>query len=121
MPAPELISIADIEAAAVRIVGQVERTPFLHSATLSEMVGCELWLKFENLQFTGSFKQRGALNKLLSLTSAERSRGVVAASAGNHAQGVAYHAAQLGIQATIVMPADAPLSKRLRVAAPKAS
>lgn len=113
----DLIRIDDIEAAAARIEGRVERTPFLHSETLSEITGCRLWLKFENLQFTGSFKQRGALNKLLTLTDAERARGVVAASAGNHAQGVAYHAAQLGIQATIVMPTTTPSVKVSRTRA----
>ncbi len=82
-----------------------------HSRTLSAIAGCDVWLKFENLQFTASFKERGALNKLLSLTEAERAAGVIAMSAGNHAQGVAYHAARLGIPATIVMPKGTPFTK----------
>ncbi len=81
------------------------------SRTLSSIAGCDVWLKFENLQFTASFKERGALNKLLSLTQQERSKGVIAMSAGNHAQGVAYHAERLGIPATIVMPAGTPFNK----------
>lgn len=84
--------------------GHVDNTPFLRSQTLSELTEADVWLKLENLQFTGSFEQRGALNKLLSLTPAQRARGVVTVSAGNHAQGVAYHAGQPGIPATIVMP-----------------
>ena len=82
--------------------------PCLHSRTLSELTGAEIWLKFENLQFTAAYKERGALNKLLSLDAAQRARGVIAASAGNHAQGLAYHAKRLGIPATIVMPRFAP-------------
>ena len=82
-----------------------------HSRTLSSIAGCDVWIKFENLQFTASFKERGALNKLLSLSEAERACGVIAMSAGNHAQGVAYHAARLGIPATIVMPKGTPFSK----------
>jgi len=105
------ITIEDIRAAAAAIAGAVERTPTRHSRTLSEIAGCEIWLKFENLQFTASFKDRGALNKLLSLTAEERARGVVAMSAGNHAQGVAYHAGRLGIPATIVMPLGTPFNK----------
>jgi threonine dehydratase len=106
-----MISLEDIRAAAARIDGAVERTPFLPSRTLSRLTGCELYLKFENLQFTASFKERGALNKLLSLSDAERKRGVVAMSAGNHAQAVAYHAARLGIPAVIVMPKGSPNTK----------
>lgn len=87
------------------------RTPLRHSRTLSQIAGCDVWLKFENLQFTASFKERGALNKLLSLTPEERARGVIAMSAGNHAQGVAYHASRLGIPATIVMPEGTPFTK----------
>jgi threonine dehydratase len=87
------------------------RTPMRLSRTLSSIAGCDVWLKFENLQFTASFKERGALNKLLSLTQQERSKGVIAMSAGNHAQGVAYHAERLGIPATIVMPAGTPFNK----------
>jgi len=90
------VTVADIRAAAQRIAGAVERTPCLHSRTLSRLTGAEVWLKFENLQFTASFKERGALNKLLSLDAASLRRGVIAMSAGNHAQGVAYHAARLG-------------------------
>jgi threonine dehydratase len=103
--------LADVRAAAARIAGAVERTPFLRSRTLSSLTGAEVWLKFENLQFTASFKERGALNKLLSLPEAERRRGVIAMSAGNHAQGVAYHAARLGLRAVIVMPRGTPNSK----------
>jgi threonine dehydratase len=105
------LSIEDVKAAMARIAGAVERTPFLHSRTLSRLTGAEVWLKFENLQFTGSFKERGALNKLLSLREDERRRGVIAMSAGNHAQGVAYHAARLGVRAVIVMPRGTPNSK----------
>ncbi len=105
------ISLADVRAAATRIAGAVERTPLLHSKTLSRLTGAELWLKFENLQFTASFKERGALNKLLALGDAERRRGVIAMSAGNHAQGVAYHAARLGVRAVIVMPCGTPNNK----------
>ncbi|MDH5352461.1 MAG: threonine ammonia-lyase [Betaproteobacteria bacterium] len=107
----DFVSLAGIRAAAARIAGAVERTPFLRSRTLSRIAGCELWLKFENLQFTASFKERGALNKLLTLTEEERRRGVIAMSAGNHAQGVAYHAARLGVHATIVMPRGTPNTK----------
>jgi threonine dehydratase len=106
-----MISISDIRAAAERIAGAIEATPCLHSRTLSKLTGAEVFLKFENLQFTASFKERGALNKLLSLGAAERKRGVIAMSAGNHAQAVAYHAARLGIPATIVMPKGSPNTK----------
>ena len=105
------LSMEDIKAAAASIAGAVERTPMMHSRTLSHLTGAEVWLKFENLQFTGSFKERGALNKLLSLREDERRRGVIAMSAGNHAQGVAYHAARLGVRAVIVMPRGTPNSK----------
>jgi threonine dehydratase len=105
------VTIDDIRAAAARVADAVERTPSHHSRTLSKITGCEIHLKFENLQFTASFKERGALNKLLSLTDKERKRGVVAMSAGNHAQGVAYHAGRLGIPATIVMPEGTPFNK----------
>jgi threonine dehydratase len=104
-------SIDDIRAAAQRIHGAVIRTQMLVSRTLSEFIGAEVWLKFENLQFTAAYKERGALNKLLQLTPEERARGVVAASAGNHAQAVAYHAKRLGIPATIVMPESTPTVK----------
>jgi threonine dehydratase len=104
-------TIDDIRAAARRIEGAVIRTPMLQSRTLSELIGAEVWLKFENLQFTSAYKERGALNKLLQLSDEERARGVIAASAGNHAQAVAYHAKRLGIPATIVMPAPTPTVK----------
>lgn len=104
-------TVDDVRAAAVRIHGAVNRTPMLVSRTLSEIIGAEVWLKFENLQFTAAYKERGALNKLLQLTAEERARGVIAASAGNHAQAVAYHARRLGIPATIVMPAPTPTVK----------
>jgi threonine dehydratase len=105
------ITIDDVRAAADVIRGTVERTPTHYSRTLSHITGCDIWLKFENLQFTSSFKERGALNKLTSLTQEQRKRGVVAMSAGNHAQGVAYHAGRLGIPATIVMPEGTPFNK----------
>src|SRR5437773_2222773 len=105
------VTLDDIRAAAKRIAGAVESTPFVHSRTLSRLTGAEVFLKFENLQFTASFKERGALNKLLSLSPEERKRGVIAMSAGNHAQAVAYHAARLGIPATIVMPKGSPNTK----------
>jgi threonine dehydratase len=101
----------DIRQAAARLAGRVVRTPCLHSETLSAIAGCEVWLKFENLQFTASFKERGALNRLAQLTEAERARGVLAVSAGNHAQGVALHARRLGVPATIVMPRHTPSVK----------
>jgi threonine dehydratase len=104
-------TLQEIRDAAGRIAGAVVRTPLLHSRTLSAMTGAEVFLKFENLQFTASFKERGALNKLLLLTPEERARGVIAMSAGNHAQGVAYHAARLGIRAVIVMPKGTPNMK----------
>ena len=110
--APALpIAYADVLAARDAIAGAVVRTPCLHSRTLSELTGAEIWLKFENLQFTAAYKERGALNKLLSLDAERRARGVIAASAGNHAQGLAYHARRLGIPATIVMPRFAPAVK----------
>jgi len=104
-------TIDDIRAAATRIDGAVIRTPMLVSKTLSDVIGAEVWLKFENLQFTAAYKERGALNKLLQLTPEERARGVIAASAGNHAQAVAYHAKRLGIPAVIVMPVGTPTVK----------
>ena len=105
------VQLADIQAAARVIAGSVVRTPFLQSRTLSEITGAEIWLKFENHQFTASFKERGALNKLTSLDAAQRAKGVIACSAGNHAQGVAYHANRLGIPAVIVMPRHTPFVK----------
>ena len=106
-----MVSLKDIEAAAKVIAGQVIVTPCLASRTLSEITGAEVYLKFENHQFTASFKERGALNKLTSLDAAQRAKGVIACSAGNHAQGVAYHAARLGIPAVIVMPRYTPYVK----------
>ncbi len=105
------VALSDIEQAARAIAGHVVDTPFLHSRTLSEITGAEVWLKFENHQFTASFKERGALNKLLSLAPAQAKQGVIACSAGNHAQGVAFHAARLGIPAVIVMPRYTPFVK----------
>ena len=105
------LHIDDIRAAAERLRGQVVDTPCLHSRTLSALSGCEVYLKFENHQFTASFKERGALNKMAQLSADERARGVLAVSAGNHAQGVAYHAQRMGVPATIVMPRFAPAVK----------
>ncbi len=105
-PQPE-----DIHAAAAVLKGAVLETDFDPSRTLSEVLGAEVWLKFENLQFTASFKERGALNRLAALSPDERRRGVIAMSAGNHAQGVAYHASRLAIPATIVMPIGTPTVK----------
>jgi threonine dehydratase len=105
------ITIDDIRVAHGRIAGEVVRTPVSHSATLSAITGAEVYIKFENQQFTASFKERGALNKLLQLSEAERTAGVIAISAGNHAQGVAYNAQRLGIPATIVMPETTPFTK----------
>ncbi len=107
----DMLGIEAVRTAAARIAGAVERTPCLHSRTLSRLTGAEVWLKFENLQFTASFKERGALNKLLVLGEAGRRRGVIAMSAGNHAQGVAWHAARLGTRAVIVMPRGTPNNK----------
>src|SRR6266699_1221851 len=104
-------TIDDIRAAADRINGAVIRTPMLVSRTLSEVIGAEVWVKFENLQFTAAYKERGALNKLLQLSESERRRGVIAASAGNHAQALAYHGARLGVPVTIVMPLNTPFVK----------
>ena len=109
--AAALLTIADIRAAAARISGAVVHTPTLHSRTLSQIAGCEIWLKFENHQFTASYKERGALNALLQLTDDQRRRGVIAASAGNHAQGLSYHGTRLGLPVTIVMPRTTPTVK----------
>jgi len=106
-----MITLEDVQDAAKRIAGAVARTPCLRSETLSRIAKADVWVKFENLQFTASFKERGALNTLLQLTPEERQRGVIAMSAGNHAQGVAYHAGRLGIPATIVMPSFTPNTK----------
>ena len=105
------IDLEDIREAALRIAGQVLRTPLLPAPRLSEITGAEIWVKYENLQATGSFKERGALVKLESLTAEERKRGVIAMSAGNHAQAVAYHARRLSIPALIVMPEPTPYVK----------
>jgi threonine dehydratase len=105
------VTLQDVSAATEVISGHVLDTPCLHSRTLSEIVGASVWLKFENLQFTASFKERGALVKLSSLAPEERRHGVIAASAGNHAQGVAYHARRLGIPCVIVMPRFTPSIK----------
>ena len=105
------VSIADIRSAAAAIASAVAHTPTVYAPALSELVGAEIWLKLETLHRTGSFKERGALNKLLALSPEQRSVGVVAMSAGNHAQGVAYHAQRLGIPATIVMPEGTPFTK----------
>jgi threonine dehydratase len=104
----EMIDITAIRDAAARLSGQVLNTPCVESKTLSEVTGAQVFLKFENLQFTASFKERGACNKLSQLSADERARGVVAMSAGNHAQGVAYHAQRLGLRAVIVMPRFTP-------------
>jgi threonine dehydratase len=106
-----MITLKDVQSAAARIAGAVVRTPCLRSETLSRIAKADVWVKFENLQFTASFKERGALNTLLQLTPDERKRGVIAMSAGNHAQGVAYHAGRLGIPTTIVMPSFTPNTK----------
>jgi threonine dehydratase len=105
------VSLDDVRAARERIGNAVLRTPTLHSRTLSAMTGANVWLKFENQQFTAAYKERGALNKLLQLDQAARDKGVIAASAGNHAQGLAYHGARLGIPVTIVMPMLTPAVK----------
>src|SRR5688572_5679263 len=105
------LDVADVRAAGERIAGAVVRTPTLHSKTLSAISGAEIWLKFENLQFTAAYKERGALNALLLLGGERGNRGVIAASAGNHAQGLSYHATRLGIPATIVMPKTTPTVK----------
>ncbi|RJF90455.1 threonine ammonia-lyase [Sphingomonas cavernae] len=105
------VSLADVRAAAARIGKSIVRTPTLHSQTLSKMTGATVYLKFENLQFTAAYKERGALNTLLQLPENAREKGVIAASAGNHAQGLAYHGARLGIPVTIVMPRTTPTVK----------
>jgi len=105
------VTYADIQAARDRIAGQVDRTPTRHSRRLSQLTGAEVWVKFDNLHFTGSFKERGALNRLAQMSPEERARGVVAASAGNHAQALAYHGGRLGVPVTIVMPHGTPFVK----------
>ncbi|MEL6387477.1 MAG: threonine ammonia-lyase [Pseudomonadota bacterium] len=105
------LTIDHIRDAAKALDGQVLRTPLRHSKTLSDITGADVWVKFENLQFTASFKERGALNRLIHLRDNEAKAGVIAMSAGNHAQGVAYHAKRLGIPVTIVMPLNTPFNK----------
>jgi threonine dehydratase len=105
------VTIDDVRAAHTRIRDSIVRTPTFISKTLSELTGATVYLKFENLQFTAAYKERGALNTLLQLDEAARAQGVIAASAGNHAQGLAYHAHRLGVPATIVMPTNTPIVK----------
>jgi threonine dehydratase len=111
------LTLDDVRAAAVRIAGSVVHTPTLHSITLSEITGAEIWLKFENQQFTAAYKERGALNALLLLTEEQRRRGVIAASAGNHSQGLSYHGRRLGVPVTIVMPRTTPTVKVMQTEA----
>src|SRR3954464_11404863 len=111
------LSIETIRAAATRLSGHIERTPCRYSRTLSKITGAEVWVKFENLQFTAAYKERGALNKLMLLSNSEKAKGVIAASAGNHAQGLAYHGARLGVPVTIVMPKTTPTVKVLQTEA----
>jgi threonine dehydratase len=111
------LTLADVRDAAARIAGAVVRTPTLYSKTLSQITGAEIWLKFENQQFTAAYKERGALNALLLLTDEQKSRGVIAASAGNHAQGLSYHGTRLGVPVTIVMPKTTPTVKVLQTEA----
>src|ERR1700740_1995176 len=106
-----MVTLQDIERARARIKDSIYMSPCAHSETFSSLTGNKVYFKLENLQMTGSFKERGALNKVLTLTDDEKRRGVIAASAGNHAQGVAYHATRNGIRATIVMPVATPLIK----------
>jgi threonine dehydratase len=108
---PADLTIDDVRAAAQRIAGAVVNTPMMHSITLSQITGADIWLKFENLQFTAAYKERGALNALLQLTEEQRARGVIAASAGNHSQGLSYHGTRLGVPVTIVMPKPTPTVK----------
>ncbi|QIG81299.1 threonine ammonia-lyase [Stakelama tenebrarum] len=105
------VTIDDVNAARERIGDAIVETPTLRSLTLSNLTGADVWLKFENLQFTAAYKERGALNTLLQLDQEARAKGVIAASAGNHAQGLAYHATRLGIPSTIVMPKNTPIVK----------
>ena len=111
------LSVADVRDAAERIAGAVVRTPTMHSITLSQITGAEIWLKFENQQFTAAYKERGALNALLLLDEDKRNVGVIAASAGNHAQGLSYHGTRLGVPVTIVMPKTTPTIKVLQTEA----
>ncbi|MBN9505106.1 MAG: threonine ammonia-lyase [Altererythrobacter sp.] len=111
------LELADVEAAAKRIAGAVVRTPTMHSKTLSRITGAEIWLKFENQQFTAAYKERGALNALLLMDEAQRSRGVITASAGNHSQGLSYHGTRLGVPVTIIMPRTTPTVKVMQTEA----
>src|SRR6056297_3497860 len=106
-----MITLEQIKEARDKLEGVINKTKLDHSRTFSEMSGNDVYLKLENLQRTGSFKLRGAYNKIVDLTAEEKEKGVVAASAGNHAQGVALASAQAGIDATIIMPEDAPIAK----------
>src|SRR6202790_4236074 len=108
---PMTITLADIEAARRKLAGVILRTPMLPAPKLSDITSADVYVKYENLQVTNSFKDRGAFVKLAALTADERRRGVIAMSAGNHAQAVAYHARRLGIPATIVMPVTTPFVK----------
>jgi len=122
-PAPEALPVVlnDIQAAAARIGGSIVRTPTLHSQTLSQLTGAKVWLKFENHQFTAAYKERGALNTLLQMSAEARAKGVIAASAGNHAQGLAYHGHRLGIPVTIVMPRSTPTVKVMQTESHRAA
>lgn len=111
LTAEQQLTIEDVRAAARRIEGAVVRTPTAYSKTLSRITGAEIWLKFENHQFTAAYKERGALNALLLMDETQRKRGVIAASAGNHSQGLSYHGTRLGVPVTIVMPKTTPMVK----------
>lgn len=114
---PATLTLADVLAAAERIKGAVVRTPTMRSETLSRITGAEVYLKFENHQFTAAYKERGALNALLQLTPEQRAKGVIAASAGNHSQGLSYHGTRLGVPVTIVMPKTTPTVKIMQTEA----
>src|SRR3954469_13449987 len=105
------VTLADVRAARERIADAIYRSPCPYSLSLSQLCGCEIYCKLDHLQMTGSFKERGARNKLMQLTDAEKARGVIAASAGNHALALAYHGRDLGMKVTVVMPLWAPLVK----------
>ena len=109
--ATTLLTIDHVRAAAGRVAGQIVETPMLHSQTLSKITGADIWLKFENLQFTAAYKERGGLHAMLQWPEEQRSRGVIAASAGNHSQGLSYHGTRLGVPVTIVMPTTTPTVK----------
>ena len=117
VPESATLTIDDVRAAAKAIEGHVIRTAMDYSRTLSQIAGCDIWLKFENLQFTAAYKERGALNALLQLNAEQRARGVIAASAGNHAQGLSYHGGRLGVPVTIVMPKTTPTVKVMQTEA----